>query len=388
MTLSAKLTEFIQSNQRKTPYLVVDLEQIKEHYHNLMSNLSHVTCYYSVKSNPAPEILNTLHSIGSKFEGASIQEIQLCVKQGIPPENIHFGNTIKKAEDIATAFKLGVRSYAFDCEQELEKLIKHAPESHLVCRLKTDGKGARWGLCKKFGCSVERAIALLTHASENNMVAAGVSFHVGSQQQSAQAWNRALKNTLHVFEALEEKGITPYLINIGGGFPASGYVDEMQQGQHIDMTQFASEIRGCIETLFLSRDGEYSFMCEPGRYLLSEAGCIKSQVILTTYRQGDPERLKWVYLDIGKFNGLYEATDIKHPAYLLRESTANKVPTVLAGPTCDSDDMLTYRQEFHNLPVDTDQDDYIYFPNTGAYSNSYVSVGFNGIPPLDEYYLE
>ena len=183
-----------------------------------------------------------------------------------------------------------------------------------------------------------------------------------------------------------EQGITLDIINLGGGFPASGYLDELQQPVGYSFQHYGEAISAYIEEIFQGHE-QIEFMCEPGRFLLSEAGCIKTKVILAAERSSEEFIGRWLYLDVGKFNGLYEATDIKHPVIHGHESTKNTVPTILAGPSCDSDDMLTMKGDFYDLPADICTGDYIVVACTGAYSNSYTTVGFNGFPPLNEFYI-
>lgn len=384
--LPSKLQNFIIQPNLKTPFLVIDLEKVVINYQELTRNLPIAKCFYSVKSNPSPYVLKTLLAQGSNFEAASLGEIQICLSVGVEAKNIHFGNTIKSIDSIKKSFELGVRSFALDCEEELQKIHIHAPGSRIVCRVSTSGEGATWGLCNKFGCSVNQAVELLSNAESLDIGSLGLSFHVGSQQKSSRAWKVALLDTKTVIDQLALKNIDVELINLGGGFPASGYLNDQNVPINYDVAGYAQDVCGYIRQIF-GVDNAYKFMCEPGRFLLSEAGCIKTQVILATHKTINQKSQKWLYLDVGKFNGLYEGTDIKHPVYYTTESSDELIETTLAGPSCDSDDMLSFKNDLHILPKLLKTGDHIAFMSTGAYSNSYVSVGFNGIPPLKEYYI-
>lgn len=384
--LPNKLQEFIVQPNLNTPFLVVDLDRVIENYRVLNTNLPVAKCFYSVKSNSSPQVIKTLLANGSNFECASLGEIELCLNVGVQPKNIHFGNTIKNIKAIKKGFAYGVRSFAFDCEEELLKLHKHAPGASLTCRISTTGEGAIWGLCEKFGCSVSQASDLLAQAESLSMGKLGISFHVGSQQKSSLAWHRALLDTKTVIDKLNDSNIYLTTINIGGGFPASGYLDDKNMPIIHDIARYCQEISAYIDQIF-GPEHEYKFMCEPGRFLLSEAGCIKTEVVLATHKTVNKKQQKWLYLDVGKFNGLYEGTDIKHPIFYTNDLSDELMDTTLAGPSCDSDDMLSYKKDLHKLPKTLKTGDHIAFMSTGAYSNSYLSVGFNGIPPLTEYYI-
>jgi ornithine decarboxylase len=121
-------------------------------------------------------------------------------------------------------------------------------------------------------------------------------------------------------------------------------------------------------------------MIEPGRSLVAEAGLIQTEVVLVS-RKSRFDDTRWVYLDVGKFNGLAETLN-ESIKYRLRTSrTGTPGPVVLAGPTCDSADIL-YEKSGYHLPLDLQCGDRLEILNAGAYSGSYSSVGFNGFPPL------
>ena len=384
--LTDKLQNFLTLTDKDTPYLVIDLDAIRQKYHELVTYMPSVKCFYSVKSNSSPQILQALLEQGSNFEAASIGEIELCIKVGVAPANIHFGNTVKTIQSIQKSYDYGIRSFAFDCKEELDKIVLHAPESNVICRIETTGEGATWGLCRKFGCTINNATALLLRAKTLNMGNLGVSFHVGSQQKQPLAWKRALLDTQKIITSLKALDLEVDVINIGGGFPASGYLGEDNTPAIYDFKHYGGEITSYIQEIF-GDDHHYNFMCEPGRFLLAQAGCIKTQIILATDKNIGNELQRWLYLDIGKFNGLYEGTDIKHPISYAGSSQSKLITTTLAGPSCDSDDMLSYGSDLHLLPSEIIAGEYLTFKSTGAYSSSYVTSGFNGIPPLNEYYI-
>ena len=128
---SSKLEGFICNSGLPTPYLAIDLDIVADNYQALASQLPTTQIYYAVKANPAPEILELLVKLGARFDTASIPEIEQCLQAGALPEQLCFGNTIKKVKDIATAYQLGIRLFAFDSLQELEKIAIHAPQSRV-----------------------------------------------------------------------------------------------------------------------------------------------------------------------------------------------------------------------------------------------------------------
>ena len=386
MQLTEKLNSFL-NKPISTPFLVVDLDVLAHQYRRLVTAMPNVVCHYSVKSNSAHAVLEKLFALGSCFEAASINEIHACFAAGAKANQIHFGNTIKKISDIETAYQLGVQSYAFDCYEELVKLAQYAPGCRVVCRLKNDGKGAHWGLCHKFGCSLTEAVDFLSRSVLLGLEPYGLSFHVGSQQQSPDAWHRALVDARWVADELVKQDIKIGLINLGGGYPASGYLNDSDNEVDYSMEFFGKCISESLTAIFGSWSGDLKFICEPGRYLLAEAGVVKTTVILACERMLSDQIHRWLYLDVGKFNGLYEASDIKYPVLHHADQRSDKTSTILTGPTCDSSDMLSYKNHLHHLPFTISVGDPLMFCCAGAYSNSYSCKGFNGFEPLAEYYI-
>ena len=320
-----KIEKFIAENKLKTPYLIVDLDVVENNYRALRRTLPVATVYYAVKANPAPEVVQRLVSLGSSFDVASPAEVELVLNAGASPENISFGNTIKKEDDIRWAYDYGVRMYAFDSEAELQKLARSAPRSRVFCRLLVSCEGADWPLSRKFGCEVEMARDLLIKAQKLGLEPYGVSFHVGSQQTRLDQWDNALAQTAELFT-------------------------------------------------------------EPGRSLVGDSGILDAEVVLVSkksYNEADEGR--WVYLDIGKFGGLAETLDeaIKYRIEALGRKGATG-PVIIAGPSCDSADIL-YEKFKYQMPHSLQVGDKLRLHATGAYTASYASVGFNGFAPLPTY---
>jgi ornithine decarboxylase len=163
------------------------------------------------------------------------------------------------------------------------------------------------------------------------------------------------------------------LLNIGGGFPAF-------YGDKIDAPDdYANAVMALIHRHF----GEVpQIMAEPGRGLVAEAGAIAAEVLLVS-RKHDNDLHRWVYLDIGMFSGLAEAMGeaIRYRITTDRDHEATG-SCILAGPSCDSADVLYERQPYQ-LPLGLKAGDRVVIHSCGAYTSTYASVGFNGIPPLD-----
>jgi ornithine decarboxylase len=373
-----KVAKFLAERQPETPYLIVDLDVVGQAYKLLRRYMPLAKIFYAVKANPAPEVIGLLRDLDSNFDVASRNEVDLCMERGVGADRISFGNTIKKERDIAYAFERGVRLYAFDSACELEKLARSAPGSRVFCRILVESTGAEWPLSRKFGCSPEMAVDLLRQAKSLGLDPYGVSFHVGSQQTKVDQWDSAIERAAKMFWALAETDINLRMINVGGGFPAK------YRGDVPGVAQYANAVMGAITQHFGNDLPE--IIIEPGRSLVGDAGVIHSEVVLIS-RKAENDEKRWVYLDVGKFNGLAETMDeaIRYRIKTPYEGTGVATgPVVLAGPTCDSADIL-YEKSRYRMPLDLKVGDRIEILSTGAYTSSYASVNFNGFTPLKTY---
>ena len=376
--MTARIREFLKNRAQDGPCLVLDLDVVRENYLGFARSMPDTKVFYAVKANPAPEILKLLVGLGANFDVASVSETHDVLAAGATPERISYGNTIKKESEIAAAFKLGVTLYAVDCEAEVEKVARAAPGSRVICRIHCDGSGSEWPLSRKFGCEPAYAADILELAHKRGLVPYGISFHVGSQQHNVEAWDRALASTAGIFRSCAERGITLSMVNLGGGFPAR-YVRKTPK-----LESYGKAIFRALRKHFGNAIPET--IVEPGRGLVGNAGMIEAEVVLIAKRSPEDE-LRWVYLDIGKFHGLAETIDesIRYPIRTAkdRDETA---PCVIAGPTCDSVDVL-YQKTPYPLPVSLAIGDKVILEAAGAYTTTYSSVGFNGYPPLRQYVI-
>lgn len=367
------------ADQKETPFVVIDKQTISDAYDQLVNCFPFAKIYYAVKANPAIEITELLRDKGSSFDIASIYELDKVMSAGVGPERISYGNTIKKARDIRYFYEKGVRLFSTDSEADLRNIAKAAPGSKIYVRILTEGStSADWPLSRKFGCNPDMALDLLVLAKQLGLEPYGISFHVGSQQRDIDVWDAAIAKVKVIFERLkEEDGITLKMINMGGGFPAN-YIQRTN-----DLETYAQEI-----TRFLKEDfGDElpEIILEPGRSLIANAGILVSEVVLVA-RKSRTAVERWVYTDVGKFSGLIETMDeaIKFPIWTEKKGEMEEV--VIAGPTCDSADIM-YENYKYGLPLNLSAEDRLYWLSTGAYTTSYSAVEFNGFPPLKAFYI-
>jgi ornithine decarboxylase len=370
------------SRNLETPCLVVNLETIKNNYLRLRDLFPYSRIYYAVKANPEPAVVTLLAELGANFDIASRPELDMVLSLNIAPERISYGNTIKKARDIGYFYEQGVRMFATDSREDLKNIAAAAPGSRIYVRILVENSTtADWPLSRKFGCHPDMAYDLLVSARNLGLIPYGISFHVGSQQRDIGQWDDAIAKTKYLFSTLEEEeNIRLGMINMGGGFPAA-YIQPTNA-----LEEYAAEIRRYLTDDF----GKELplIVLEPGRSLVGNSGILISEIVLIS-RKNNTALNRWIYLDTGKFNGLIETLDesIKYPIITSKDSSGTKeAEVILAGPTCDSMDIL-YEKYKYRLPLDLKIGDRLYFLSAGAYTASYASVGFNGFLPIKTYIL-
>ncbi|WP_433263467.1 type III PLP-dependent enzyme [Actinosynnema sp. CS-041913] len=378
---TARIRRFLDRERPATPCLVIDLATVRDRFTAIRDALPGVGIFYAVKANPTPEVVALLAAEGASFDVASPNEIDLCLAQGAAPAAISYSNPIKKARDIAYAYERGVRLFVSDSEHDVRTLAEHAPGSQVMLRILVNSKGSTYPFGKKFGCAPEMATDLLRLSGELGLVPLGVAFHAGSQQLDPNGWDSAIADAAEITAKLRAEGVEPTTVNLGGGLPA-GYLDPLPP-----LADYAAAITASVARHF----GGFAprVMVEPGRAIVAESGVLRSEVVLVSKKSYSDGR-RWVFLDIGRYGGLAE-TEGEAIAYPLATSRGG-VPTdggpvgpvVIAGPTCDADDVL-YQDTCYHLPLDLRPGDHVDLLCAGAYTASYSSVAFNGFEPLATY---
>jgi ornithine decarboxylase len=388
-----RIRDFLAKRAPATPCLVVDTEVVRERVRAFATEFPHAALRYAVKANPEPAVLEAVLAAGGGFDVASPAEIEACLAVGAKPETLSYGNPVKKAADIAFADAHGVRDFTTDSGTDVANLARFAPGATVSVRLATEGPPSVTPFGQKFGCEPAAATDLVRHAAELGLDVAGLAFHTGSQQPDSGAWEAGISAAAKIFAALDPGdmrgredtedtedtggtgGIRLRRLNLGGGF-AVAYRDPVPT-----LAGYATAISAALEGHFPFHRPE--IVLEPGRAVVAEAGLIRAEVVLVAQRSGR----RWVYLDIGRYNGLAETENEAITYRVIAPGGEPRGPVVLAGPTCDGDDVI-YQHTPYELPLSLRVGDRVDIPDTGAYTASYSSVSFNGIGPLRTYCLD
>lgn len=344
----------------ENPRLAVSESKLRDNARRFMAALPRVRPHFAVKANPDRRILTIFKEEGVCFEVASIAELDAMQDLGVEMETVFYSNPIKSPASVKHAVSLGVQWYVVDSPEEVAKIGKIKRDAKLYLRIDVSNEGSVWPLSGKFGASISGADAVIEKAAELGMAITGITFHVGSQCVNPNNWVEGIRSAKTAFSALEAKGWTPELLNIGGGYP----VEFSESDPSIE------DIGRLISEELDSIPSSIQIMGEPGRFLVGSAGCLLTQVIGIASR----DEKRWLFLDTGFYGGLMEVAD-KFPCTIVSQRTGEAATWALAGPTCDSIDVLGD----HSLPSNMQVEDVLFMPNSGAYSTT-CACDFNGFP--------
>ena len=335
---------------------------------------------YAVKTNGEPMVLKALAEAGvTCFDVASPQEIA-DVRAVAPQAEMLYMHPVKAQSHIRLALEeYGIRVVAVDHEDEIVKLTRVVkaldidPATLTVfVRIQTRGSAA-YELSKKFGAGPAAAVELIDRLARQGF-RVGICFHVGSQIEDPDIYERALASADWVRNRVRAPIAA---LDVGGGFPAEyGHDPNRRKPQMPSLGQIMSRLRADIAEWGF---GETPLVAEPGRVIVARAFSLIVRVLLRKGRR--------LYINDGIWASLSDswtgkitlpARFIPDPAIRQRNGDASAiVPFKVCGATCDSVDILS--RPFW-LPETVDTGDWIEIGHIGAYSLS-LRTRFNGFYP-------
>jgi ornithine decarboxylase len=311
-----------------SPLLILDCERVRVQYRKLRKALPGVDLHYALKPMPHPSVVNTIVAEGGFLDLATTGEVQLVERLGVAPERCIHTHPIKREQDIVNATKFGVRTFVADNPDEVRKFARHTQSAELLLRVSFRSPGAVCDLSRKFGCDPEDLLALARLAAELGIEVRGLSFHVGSQAADSAKHVEALEACTKLIAAARREKLGAFdTLDIGGGFP----IDYARLAQ--DIGRFCAPIRSALAKI----PKRVRIIAEPGRFIVGPSAIGVASVMGRARREGH----WWYYLDDGLY-GSYSGQLFDHARYpveSLRDSD-ERLPSVLAGPTCDSIDVI------------------------------------------------
>ncbi len=311
-----------------SPLLILDCDAVRRQYRALHAALPGVALHYALKPLPHPAVVSTLMEEGACFDLATSGEVELVAGLGVDPARTIHTHPIKRDRDIRDALAYGCTTFVVDNPDELEKFVPYADEAQLLLRLSFRSPDAKVDLSKKFGCSPEAAPALLQQAAALGIRIIGLSFHVGSQALEPDKHVEAIRACAAIIAAAACQGLPPLeVLDIGGGFPV-GYREPV-----MPIDSFCQPIREALGEL----PAGVRVIAEPGRFIAAPAITAVASVMGKALREGR----WWYYLDDGLY-GSYSGQLFDHTHYPVDslDFFGERCPSVLAGPTCDSIDVI------------------------------------------------
>jgi ornithine decarboxylase len=346
-----------------TPLLVIDCRAIREQYGKLKRALPGVTLYYALKPLPHAAVVAELRDIGASFDVATAGEIRLVRNEGVTAERCIQTHPVKSEAEIRAALRFGIRTFVADNPDEIRKFVPFRKRATLLLRVSFRNPAAVVDLSRKFGCEPVAVRPLLSLARSLGIDVSGLSFHVGSQVADPAKYVEAIGACRELIEQARLDGVADLAtLDIGGGFPVS-YRDDLPT-----IREFCAPIRSALKVL----PKHVRVIAEPGRYISAPAGTAVAAVVGRSYREGR----WWYYLDDGLY-GSYSGQLFDHMHYPVDalERRGPRHPCVLAGPTCDSIDVIHEDLALPDLQIG----DLVVGHMMGAYTAA-TATDFNFIP--------
>ena len=358
---TAKYYQYLVA-EHGSPLLVYDASVLEKQYKSLAEALPEVDLYYAVKAHPDSNIIKTIDTLDGGFDVASAGEMDLLLAHQISGRRTIHTHPIKKDEEIRKALRFGATTFVIDNLDELKKLLPYRSRVGVLLRVSFRSETAIVDLSRKFGCDLDEVKDLVFAAEKLGVHIKGLSFHVGSQCENADKHVEAIQQCHQVMQACNEDLIMPMsLLDIGGGFPA----DYELKG--FDIQSFCAPIREALNEL----PKDWHLLAEPGRYLIAPAVISITTVTGKSKRHG----IRWYYLDDGVY-GSYSGQIFDHACYPIQSLRDGETFTsILAGPTCDSIDIVAESVELPELEIG----DLIIGLQMGAYTAA-TKTRFNSLP--------
>jgi len=311
-----------------SPLLIVDCARVRGQYRKLQRALPGVDLHYALKPLPHAAVVRTVVELGGWLDLATTGEVQLAQRLGVNAARCIHTHPIKRDCDIRNALEYGVRTFVADNPDEVRKFKPYSTRVALLLRVSFRSPGAVCDLSRKFGCDPEDAVALARLAASLGIDVQGFSFHVGSQAADALKHVEAIEACTRLLAAARRERLGSLdTLDIGGGFP----IDYTQRAP--DIRRFCAPIRQALGAL----PKRVRVIAEPGRYIAGPSALGVATIMGRARREGH----WWYYLDdglYGSYSGqLYDHA--RYPVEALREG-GPLLPSVLAGPTCDSIDVI------------------------------------------------
>lgn len=363
-----------------TPLYVYDFDHIKARFLALKEAFAgrKSLIAYALKANSNLSVVQHLGRLESGADCVSIGEVKRALKAGIPAYKVIFSGVGKRDDEIIEALECDILMLNVESEAELLRIEALAQKLGKVARISIrvnpniDPKTHPYistGLSEnKFGVDIESAKKLYIHAHKSDSLQPiGIHFHIGSQLTELEPILESARKVADLTRSLLALKIEIKFFDVGGGLGIR-YKDETL----INLYDYAQGILSALHGL------DVTIVCEPGRFLVGEAGYFLTRVLYEKQSQ----KKRFVIVD-GAMNDLLRPSlySAYHEASALKSGEAT--PADIVGPVCESGDWLA--KEALLPPLESG--DLVIIKGAGAYGFS-MSSQYNSRPRAAEVALE
>jgi diaminopimelate decarboxylase len=323
-----------------TPVYVYSANLIRAQYHALddaLQGIAHRICY-SVKANGSLAVLRVLRQAGAGADIVSLGELRRVRAAGFAPDTIVFSGVGKTAAEIEEAVAAGIGFLNIESTSELDVVSAVARRFGGKVRVgirvnpdvatdthpytKTGEKTAKFGIPFDDVVNVARRIA-----ADEHLELRGLAMHLGSQLTAVEPYHRGTVKLLELVAAVRASGVTTLeALDVGGGLGVR-YHDEQAPAPKA----FAEAVVPAIRAAGLK------LLCEPGRYLVANAGILLTRVLYGKHAGGK----EFVIVDAGMTDFVRPSHyNAHHDIVPLKDGARHERTVNIVGPICESGDFL------------------------------------------------
>ncbi|MDO9514493.1 MAG: diaminopimelate decarboxylase [Syntrophales bacterium] len=361
-----------------TPFYLYSHKTLKRHFEvfdSAFSDIPHIVCF-SAKANSNGAILRIFINEGSGVDIVSGGELYRALEAGADPRKIVYSGVGKREEEIRYALESDILMFNVESSQELEAINACAGRMGTVARISlrvnpdvdpmTHPHISTGMKENKFGIDIKRSLEEYRHAETlDHIEVIGVDCHIGSQITQIAPFIDALDRLKELIASLRNEGIGIRYLDLGGGL---GITYDQETPPH--PADYAKAV------MDRAQDIDCTFIFEPGRVIVGNAGILVSEVL---YTKTNADK-NFVIVDAG-MNDLLRPSlyDSYHGIQPVELKGREDVLYDVVGPICESGDYLARGRAIPGL----ERGELLAVMSAGAYSFS-MSSNYNSRPRAPE----
>ena len=361
-----------------TPTYCYAAAVLEARYRALAAAAPRARIHYSIKANDARAVIRTFAGLGAGADVVSGGELARALAAGMAPERLVFAGVGKTRAELERALAAGIAQFNVESPAELALLdeVARARRTRAPAALRVNpdvdagshDKISTGRRGDKFGIDAREAPALYARAAAlAGIEPVGIAVHIGSQIARLAPFEAACERVVALAECLRAAGHPVPRVDLGGGLGVR-YRDETPP----DVAAYGALVERVRDRLGAE------VLIEPGRWLVAPAGLLLTRVLIVK-RAG----VRAVAIVDAAMNdllrpALYGAWHAIEPVVASppgRAAVETEVETDIAGPVCESGDVLGRARRLPPLAAG----DLLAVRDVGAYGAVMAST-YNGRP--------